>query len=144
MIIIYEIKEFFKLYWKHYFILFGIMTLITMLCSCENIRHKTLRIISSGTGGKMSVADPSGSGTPTPIITIGAYSSSITTIPVGSKAKYSAKTYELFSGRVLFEEKMDITTTDNNIKITDLEAIVKKTKSTERRVNYPIDKSRGI
>lgn len=97
-----------------------IILFLLSLAGCKNIRHKSFRTILSGAGGKFSVADPSGTGSPTPTIIIGAYTQSITTIPPGTKAKYTSKSYELFSGHLLFEESMDIeTTVHGEIEITD-------------------------
>ncbi|MCP3968218.1 MAG: hypothetical protein GY718_18050 [Lentisphaerae bacterium] len=86
---------------------------------CNTIRHKSFRVVTSGTGGKMTTTDPTGSGTPTPSVIIGSYYSSITTIPPGTKAKYRAKSYELFSGKSLFEEEMEIDTTNGKVEVTE-------------------------
>ncbi|MCP4101196.1 MAG: hypothetical protein GY750_07200, partial [Lentisphaerae bacterium] len=47
------------------------------------------------------------------------YYSSITTIPPGTKAKYKAKSYELFSGKPIFEEEMEIDTTNGKVEVTE-------------------------
>ncbi|MCP3965684.1 MAG: hypothetical protein GY750_15115 [Lentisphaerae bacterium] len=87
---------------------------------CNAIRHKSFRVVTSGTGGKMTTTDSTGSGTtPTPSVIIRSYYSSITTIPPGTKAKYKAKSYELFSGNPLFEEVMEIDTTNGKVEITE-------------------------
>ncbi|MCP3968049.1 MAG: hypothetical protein GY750_01880 [Lentisphaerae bacterium] len=85
---------------------------------CNTIRHKAFRVVTSGTGGKFASTDPTGSGNPTPTVIIGSYFSSLNTIPPGTIAHYKAKSYELFSRRLLFEEEMRVDTTHDTVKVS--------------------------
>ncbi|QSH41798.1 hypothetical protein P0136_06175 [Lentisphaerota bacterium ZTH] len=48
-------------------------------------------MVNSGSGGKMVTVGPIGGGTPTSTMMIGSYFNSVTTIPVGTIARYKAK-----------------------------------------------------
>lgn len=92
---------------------------LLVLSACSSISHKAFRLTTQGTGGKFTVIDPAGSGTPAPSIVLGAFYSSITTIPPNTKAEWKSTSYELFSGHKLYEEEMTIDTTNNKNIVTE-------------------------
>ena len=97
----------------------SVLVCVLLLTSCSNIQHKTFRVSSSATGGKISLADPAGTGSPVPEIILGAFTQSVTTVPPNTNIQYESTSYELFSGHPLYTEKMKITSAGGNLKITD-------------------------
>ena len=93
------------------------LAIIILLCmGCANLRHKSFVTTLHVKGGRITMTDPS-SEQPTPTIVFGQLTNSVMTIPYGCVVERELTTYQFWSSKPSYKEKIKIDATKGEPKV---------------------------